>query len=105
MNDMDRLLSSEPDLLPSSGFAASVMSAVRDTAEVPPLPFPWARFATGLALCVLVAGVVLLFLLRAPAAESRDAATMSNVRAIALASAGLLLTFGLVRGSRLLIRS
>ena len=66
MNDIDHLLSSEPGLAPSSGFAASVMSAVRDGAEDPPLPFPWRRFVTGLAVCVLVTGVVALLLLRAP---------------------------------------
>jgi hypothetical protein len=105
MNDMDHLLSSEPEVVPSAGFAASVMSAVRDHADDPPLAFPWRRFATGLALCILVTGLVVLFLLRAPASELPDAAALSSARAIALFSAGLLLTLALVRGTRLLIRA
>ncbi|HSS50049.1 MAG TPA: hypothetical protein VLX28_14020, partial [Thermoanaerobaculia bacterium] len=49
-DDLDRILASEEPLLPSSGFAASVMEQVRETAAAPPpLPFPWLRFLLGLA--------------------------------------------------------
>jgi hypothetical protein len=51
-NEMNRILSREEEILPSSGFAASVMDAVRrEAAAPPPIPFPWKR-----ALPVLVAG-------------------------------------------------
>ena len=56
-NDLDRILSREENLLPSSGFAASVMASVRSEASTPPpIPFPWKRVTPGLA----VAGLALL---------------------------------------------
>ena len=55
-DELDRILSSEQSLEPSSGFAAAVMDAVRLQASEPtPLPFPWGRFALGLAACVVLA--------------------------------------------------
>jgi hypothetical protein len=50
--ELDRVLSEEPDIVPSSGFVASVMEAVTAEATAPPLPFPWKRawpLAAGLA--------------------------------------------------------
>jgi hypothetical protein len=41
--ELDRLLSGEADIVPSSGFVASVMEAVTAEATAPPLPFPWKR--------------------------------------------------------------
>ncbi len=56
MDEIDRILASEDVLEPSSGFASSVLDAVRrEAAEPPPLPFPWLRFALGLGACVLLA--------------------------------------------------
>jgi len=46
MNDteIDRMLSRQDEILPSSGFVASVMDAVRNEAAAPPpIPFPWKR--------------------------------------------------------------
>jgi hypothetical protein len=64
-DDMNRILSREDEILPSSGFAASVMDAVRrEAAAPPPIPFPWKRAMPGLVVAVLalaaalVAGVV-----------------------------------------------
>ncbi|HKM46375.1 MAG TPA: hypothetical protein VJX69_02245 [Terriglobales bacterium] len=64
-DEIDRILSREDEILPSSGFAVSVMDAVRREAAAPlPIPFPWKRampglVAGGLALAlVLVAGIV-----------------------------------------------
>ncbi len=48
-DDLDRILSREEEITPSSGFAASVMDAVRAEASVPPIPFPWKRALPGLA--------------------------------------------------------
>ena len=56
-DDLDRILSSEADIVPSSGFASSVMDAVRREASAPPaIPFPWARALAGL----IAAGLTLL---------------------------------------------
>jgi len=64
-DEVDRILSREDEILPSSGFAVSVMDAVRrEAAAPPPIPFPWKRalpglVAGGLALAVvLVTGIV-----------------------------------------------
>jgi hypothetical protein len=49
-DEIDRILSHEEELLPSSGFADSVMEAVRrEAAAPPPIPFPWKRALPGLA--------------------------------------------------------
>jgi hypothetical protein len=64
-DEIDHILSREDEILPSSGFAVSVMDAVRREAAVPPpIPFPWKRALPGLLVAgfalvlVLVAGVV-----------------------------------------------
>lgn len=42
--ELDRILSGDEGLVPSSGFTASVMDAVRSKAATPPpIPFPWTR--------------------------------------------------------------
>ena len=57
---LDRLLAGDPPLLPSSGFAQSVMEAVqREASAPPPLPFPWLPALPGLvALAAVVAAGV-----------------------------------------------
>jgi hypothetical protein len=53
--EVNRMLSSEDEILPSSGFAAAVMDAVRrEAAAPPPIPFPWKRALPGM----IVAGLV-----------------------------------------------
>ncbi len=60
-DDLDRILSHEQEILPSSGFAASVMEAVRQEASaLSPIPFPWKRVLPGLVASFL-ALVVLVF--------------------------------------------
>jgi hypothetical protein len=60
MDDLDRLLSSDDALVPSSGFASSVMEAVRHAAdEPPPLHFPWWRFIVGVLGCIVWAGAAI----------------------------------------------
>ena len=41
--ELDRVLSEEADLVPSSGFVARVMESVTAEATAPPLAFPWKR--------------------------------------------------------------
>jgi hypothetical protein len=68
--EIDHMLSSENELLPSSGFAVAVMDAIeREAATPPPIPFPWKRALPGmvvggfifvLALVAVVAMIVYL---------------------------------------------
>jgi hypothetical protein len=49
-DDLDRMLSGEEDIVPSSGFVSNVMDAVRCEASTPPpIPFPWKWALPGLA--------------------------------------------------------
>jgi hypothetical protein len=53
-DDLDRILSQEEEILPSSGFAASVMDAVRQESSMPaPIPFPWKRALPGVVAAAL----------------------------------------------------
>jgi hypothetical protein len=64
-DEIDRILLHEEEILPSSGFAVSVMEAVRREAAAPqPIPFPWKRALPGLilaggALIAVVVGTVI----------------------------------------------
>ena len=81
--DLDRALQTESDsILPSSGFADSVMAAITHEATVPaPIPFPWKRALPGLA--AVVAAVVLLIaatasVLHSPASFVRAMPALSD---------------------------
>lgn len=51
---IDSILSEKDETLPSSGFSASVMEAVRqEAAAPPPIAFPWKRALPGIAVGVL----------------------------------------------------
>ncbi len=53
-DELDHILAKQDDIQPSSGFAASVMDAVRDEASAPPpIPFPWRRALPVLLFAVL----------------------------------------------------
>ena len=53
-DNLDRILAAEEQLVPSSGFVASVMERVRDEAAASPrpIPFPWRRIVLALVLMV-----------------------------------------------------
>lgn len=52
MSDIDRILSSDPVIEPSAGFASRVMGQVRQEANAPPpIEFPWRRFLPGAITC------------------------------------------------------
>jgi hypothetical protein len=56
---LDRILTQEDALMPSSGFAASVMDAIQDQAAEPaPIPFPWKLALPGIA--ALFAAIVII---------------------------------------------
>jgi len=58
---LDNILAAEEEILPSSGFLASVMESVKEAAEAeasapPPIPFPWRRAIPAIVLAVAVFG-------------------------------------------------
>jgi hypothetical protein len=54
---LDRILTAEEELLPSSGFLASVMERVQEEAAAPPpIPFPWKRAIPGILVAAAVLG-------------------------------------------------
>ncbi len=65
-DQLDRILSSNDDLVPSSGFVNSVMEAVREDASTPaPIPFPWRRALPGvIAAATTVLSVFIFFALQ-----------------------------------------
>ncbi|HWB87079.1 MAG TPA: hypothetical protein VG675_23250 [Bryobacteraceae bacterium] len=108
-DDIDRILSTDDLLEPSSNFTAGVMAAISQPAEPPPLRFPWFRFLAGVfALLVMaVAGAVLL-LHSAPALKP-VIAPLAPLTALApefgYAIAVMLLSLALVAIPRILARS
>jgi hypothetical protein len=63
-DEFDNIVAGEEEIVPSSGFVASVMEAVRQDAEAPqPIAFPWIRalpglIALGVAFAMLIVAVV-----------------------------------------------
>jgi hypothetical protein len=57
IDPIDRILATEPPLVPTSGFLASVMETIQDEALKPaPIPFPWKRAVPGILLAAGVFG-------------------------------------------------
>ncbi|HTU50831.1 MAG TPA: hypothetical protein VMF56_09565 [Acidobacteriaceae bacterium] len=55
-DDLDRMLMERDEIVPSSGFVASVMEAVQQEAAAPaPIPFPWKWALPGLIVSVAMA--------------------------------------------------
>lgn len=70
-DSLDRILGGEEPLLPSSGFAASVMDAIEEQAAAPaPIPFPWKLAAPGIA--GLIAALIIIVRLAMSAAQSMN---------------------------------
>jgi hypothetical protein len=68
--EIGRVLGGEEDVLPSSGFHASVMEVVHREATVPPpIPFPWKRAWPAFAAAALALVGSLVLLVRSGAAE------------------------------------
>jgi hypothetical protein len=75
-DELDRVLSSEIDIVPSPGFARSVMAAVRsEAAALPPIPFPWMLALPGLLSCIVAIVWPLVVAIRTPAQESASVVT------------------------------
>lgn len=108
-DDLDRILSSEDLLEPSSGFAIDVMAAVRrQAAEPSTLPFPWFRFVVGLAASGVMAAAGSVFLRVSEPALTAMAAPLAPLASVApqlgYATAALLVSLGLASLPRLLVR-
>jgi len=59
-DEIDRILADEEEILPSSGFATSIMEAVRREALTPPpIPFPWLRALPGIIVTAVALAVVI----------------------------------------------
>lgn len=108
MDEIDRLLSSEERLEPSSGFAAAAMAAVREAAtEPPPLPFPWGRLVSGLVVCcgLTLSGAALA--MSADLSAATLPVPLPQLATVApelgLAGATILASFGLLRLLRQLV--
>lgn len=96
---LDQILAAEEDLVPSSGFAVSVMERVREDAAMPePIPFPWKRVlpgaivvAIGLAWCMVQLMRMALADARTPALVHLDpsAVTIPRVESIGYVAAAL----------------
>lgn len=57
VDGIDRILASEEEIAPSSGFLAATMERVCEEAAAPaPIPFPWARAIPGMLLAAGVLG-------------------------------------------------
>jgi hypothetical protein len=66
-DELDRIMSDEESIVPSSGFTASVMAAVqRDSSASVPIAFPWRRVLPGLAASGLALAVLLQQLFMQP---------------------------------------
>ncbi len=74
--EINRILSREDEILPSSGFAVSVMDAVRrEAAAPPPIPFPWKRALPGLVVGGFVLAMVFVTVVAATVQLIRSAAS------------------------------
>jgi hypothetical protein len=84
---VDRILSREDDILPSSGFVSSVMEVVRqEAATPPPIPFPWKWAAPGL----IALGVALIALLALGARSLSGPSSAAPTASLIVAGMGTL---------------
>lgn len=78
-NDLDRMLMKRDDILPSSGFVASVMEAVRQEAAAPaPISFPWKWALPGFIVCVAMAMGMIVQWFHSGAQASRAAKSIAT---------------------------
>jgi hypothetical protein len=58
-DNLDRILLTEDTLLPSSGFASSVMDAIHErAAALGPIPFPWKQAIPGIAALAIATAIL-----------------------------------------------
>ncbi len=84
--EIEQILAREEELIPSSGFLASVMECVeQESAAPPPIPFPWKRAIPGILLAAGVFGWGAVELTRlGPTAVPPLALTMPHLSAASM---------------------
>ena len=86
--ELDRILAEEDELVPSSGFLASVMERVETEAMAPaPIPFPWKRALPGFVVAVAVLVWAAVEMGRAVISAGGLALPKVNVGAVTIAPA------------------
>ena len=104
-DDINRILIEDPTLEPSSGFADSIMDAVRREATTPaPLPFPWRRVAPGLAVCLLAIVAAAIVALPGTAGAEAEWAPLATRLESTLLVQSILWLAGTLLGSWLVVR-
>ena len=92
-DELERILSRQADIVPSSGFADRVMDAVRREASEPsPIPFPWKRALPTLAVGLIMLVAMIAAIIRSsgrPTPVEPDRAGLLTVVARALDSANM----------------
>jgi hypothetical protein len=69
--EIDRILGGEDEVIPSSGFHASVMEAIHREATAPlPIPFPWKRAWPAFAAAAVALALSLVLVAQSGAAGS-----------------------------------
>ena len=78
-DELDRMLSGQAGIVPSSGFLSGVMEAVRREASAPPpIPFPWIRALPALAAVWFVLGIMIVALLRSSSAGGTPSPSIAS---------------------------
>ncbi len=89
-DDLDRLLLEREEIVPSSGFVASVMEAVQQEAAAPaPIPFPWKWALPGLIVSVAMAMGMIARWFYSAARVSHPAQPVATASSIETLSASL----------------
>jgi hypothetical protein len=84
-DDLDRMLSREDEIVPSSGFVASVMDSVRrEAAMPPPIPFPWKWALPGLAAWAFVLAALITAVFAQSGRGARDPSAMAFPKLVAI---------------------
>jgi hypothetical protein len=105
-DELDQILRSDEIIEPSPGFVSAVMRAVyRESTGLPPLRFPWSRFAIGVAACVLMTGSAGILWSRVEISPPRVLIHLASLNSIlpqlAYATATILITLVLLALPRL----
>jgi hypothetical protein len=79
-DQLDHILVEEGALLPSSGFAASVMDAIQRQSTAPaPIPFPWKLALPGIAGLLFGLAVVCRLAIKEIGSMGQNSATGTNI--------------------------
>jgi hypothetical protein len=79
-DDLEAILSSDKDILPSTQFVSNVMAAVHREASTPaPISFPWWRVLPGAAICVVALSVLMAVAIHQLSAAPQGSAPTSMV--------------------------